>query len=106
MKDRGNPMDLFTATAAAEERAAAPLAERMRPATLAEYVGQEHLLGEGKLLRRLIEQERPQFVVPELEAIATEALGAVERDGLSKVIPSARAVQLTAMKGAWVRALW
>jgi putative ATPase len=32
-----------------------PLADRMRPQTLAEYVGQEHLLGEGKPLRRLIE---------------------------------------------------
>src|SRR5687767_10347567 len=33
----------------------APLAARMRPRTLDEYVGQEHLLGPGKLLRRLIE---------------------------------------------------
>jgi len=32
-----------------------PLADRMRPRTLAEFVGQEHLLGEGKPLRRLIE---------------------------------------------------
>ena len=51
-------MDLFTHTAAAEEQAAAPLAERMRPGTLAEYVGQQHLLGEGKLLRRLIESDQ------------------------------------------------
>ena len=29
-----------------------PLAARMRPRTLDEYVGQEHILGEGKLLRR------------------------------------------------------
>ena len=33
-----------------------PLAARMRPQRLAEYVGQEHLLGEGKPLRRAIEQ--------------------------------------------------
>jgi replication-associated recombination protein RarA len=32
-----------------------PLADRMRPRTLDEFVGQEHLLGEGKPLRRLIE---------------------------------------------------
>ena len=51
-------MDLFNHTAAAEQQAAAPLAERMRPGTLAEYVGQEHLLGEGKLLRRLIESDQ------------------------------------------------
>ncbi len=42
-------------TAAAQARA--PLAERMRPRTLAEYVGQEHLLGPGKPLRVQIEQD-------------------------------------------------
>jgi putative ATPase len=36
----------------------APLAERMRPRTISEYLGQEHILGEGKLLRRLIETDR------------------------------------------------
>ncbi|MBO0721727.1 MAG: AAA family ATPase, partial [Blastocatellia bacterium] len=36
----------------------APLAERMRPRTLAEFIGQEHLLGPGKLLRRSIEEDR------------------------------------------------
>jgi len=50
-------MDLFTHSAATEQQAAAPLAERMRPRCLAEYIGQEHLLGEGKLLRRLIEND-------------------------------------------------
>ena len=34
---------------------AAPLAERMRPRNLAEFVGQQHLVGEGRVLRRLIE---------------------------------------------------
>lgn len=54
----GTPMtDLFDATAAAETSRDAPLAERMRPRTLAEYMGQEHLLAEGKLLRRLIESD-------------------------------------------------
>jgi putative ATPase len=33
----------------------APLADRMRPRTLSEFVGQEHLVGEGRVLRRLIE---------------------------------------------------
>ncbi|MEO8303163.1 MAG: formate-dependent phosphoribosylglycinamide formyltransferase [Betaproteobacteria bacterium] len=46
-------------------------------------------------LRRLIEQERPQLVVPEIEAIATDALADVERDGIAQVIPTARAVRLT-----------
>jgi phosphoribosylglycinamide formyltransferase 2 len=46
-------------------------------------------------IRRLIEQERPQLVVPEIEAIATDALAEVERDGLAHVVPTARAVRLT-----------
>ncbi|MBN2712512.1 MAG: AAA family ATPase, partial [Planctomycetes bacterium] len=35
----------------------APLAERMRPRTFEEYVGQEHLVGEGRLIRRAIEED-------------------------------------------------
>ena len=50
---------------------------------------------DGAALRRLIEQERPQLVVPEIEAIATDALEAIERDGIARVIPTARAVRLT-----------
>ena len=50
--------DLFTDDSAPAENAAAPLAERMRPRTLAEYSGQEHILGPGKLLRRAIEADR------------------------------------------------
>lgn len=49
--------DLFDSRAEAETVIDAPLAERMRPRNLAEYVGQKHLLGEGKLLRRLIESD-------------------------------------------------
>jgi putative ATPase len=47
-------MDLFS-RASARDRRGQPLAERMRPATLAEFVGQEHLLGPGKLLRRALQ---------------------------------------------------
>ncbi|MBI4584491.1 MAG: AAA family ATPase [Planctomycetes bacterium] len=39
-------------------KGAAPLAARMRPRTLDEYVGQEHILGPGRLLRRAIEADR------------------------------------------------
>ena len=35
-----------------------PLAERMRPQTLDDYVGQRHLVGEGEILRRMIESGR------------------------------------------------
>ena len=50
---------------------------------------------DGAAIRRLIEQERPQLVVPEIEAIATDALADAERDGLTHVVPTARAVRLT-----------
>ena len=46
-------------------------------------------------LKRLIEQEKPQIIVPEIEAIATDVLAAVEREGHAQVVPCARAVQLT-----------
>ena len=51
-------MDLFDARTAADTQKNAPLAERMRPRTVDEFMGQEHLLGEGKLLRRLIETDQ------------------------------------------------
>lgn len=40
------------------EKAGAPLAERMRPRTLDEFIGQEHIVGKGRLLRRAIEADR------------------------------------------------
>jgi len=46
-------------------------------------------------LRAVIEAEKPNFVVPEVEAIATDTLAAIERDGLTTIIPTARATQLT-----------
>ncbi len=42
----------------ADTRAYTPLASRLRPQTLDEYVGQKHLLGEGKMLRRLIDNDQ------------------------------------------------
>ena len=52
-------------------------------------------MADGAALRALIEAERPAIVVPEIEAIATDTLAAVERDGLARVVPTARAAQLT-----------
>lgn len=46
-------------------------------------------------LRTLIEAERPDLVVPEIEAIATPALEALEAEGVVRVIPTARAARLT-----------
>ncbi len=50
--------DLFDHAMAERMKKEAPLAARMRPRTLDEYVGQEHIVGPGKLLRRAIEADR------------------------------------------------
>ncbi|WP_412070048.1 AAA family ATPase [Rubrivirga sp. IMCC43871] len=50
--------DLFEAAAVARRRQSAPLADRMRPRTLDEYVGQGHVLAPGSLLRRAVEADR------------------------------------------------
>jgi putative ATPase len=50
--------DLFSSAAEDHLRAQAPLAARLRPRTLDEVVGQEHLVGAGRPLRRLVEQDR------------------------------------------------
>ena len=52
------PDDLFASAASERLAARAPLADRMRPTTLDEVVGQGHLLDEGAPLRRLIEGDR------------------------------------------------
>jgi len=52
-------MDLFEQDPSVEaEPVYRPLADRMRPANLAEYVGQSHLLGDGCLLRQAVEEDR------------------------------------------------
>jgi putative ATPase len=51
-------MSLFANLEADNRRQAQPLARRMRPQSLHEFLGQQHFLGEGKLLRRLIQADR------------------------------------------------
>ncbi|HRQ36792.1 MAG TPA: AAA family ATPase [Chloroflexota bacterium] len=51
-------MDLFTHGRAAQIQQESPLANRMRPRTLDEYVGQAHILGPGRLLRRAIQADQ------------------------------------------------
>ncbi|WP_235844280.1 formate-dependent phosphoribosylglycinamide formyltransferase [Crenobacter intestini] len=46
-------------------------------------------------LRALVAEVRPHYIVPEIEAIATEALVAIEAEGHTTVVPTARAVNLT-----------
>ncbi|OXY83380.1 formate-dependent phosphoribosylglycinamide formyltransferase [Oceanimonas doudoroffii] len=49
---------------------------------------------DGAALRAVIEQEQPHLIVPEIEAIATDTLAELEREGFT-VVPTARATQLT-----------
>ena len=52
-------------------------------------------MSNGNVLSRLIDSELPHLVVPEIEAIATETLLELEQAGTCKVIPTARAANLT-----------
>lgn len=56
-------MGLFDRQEAAHLESAKPLAARMRPRTLEEFAGQEHFLGEGRLLRRMLQAGRIGSVV-------------------------------------------
>jgi len=51
-------MDLFEAKSQKASSASEPLASRLRPASFADFAGQGHIVGEGTLLRRLIESDR------------------------------------------------
>ena len=46
-------------------------------------------------LKALVEKEKPHFIVPEIEALNTDALADIENSGTATVIPTVRAVQLT-----------
>jgi len=46
-------------------------------------------------VKKLIALEKPDFIIPEIEAIATQALADIEAEGLCTVVPNARAIQLT-----------
>ncbi len=52
-------------------------------------------MADGAALRELIAREKPDMVVPEIEAIATPTLMELEREGVVRVIPTARAAWLT-----------
>ena len=58
MKSHSTDNTLFSGAEQARLDAAAPLAVRMRPVTLDDFLGQEHFLGPGKLLRRMLEADR------------------------------------------------
>jgi phosphoribosylglycinamide formyltransferase 2 len=50
---------------------------------------------DAQALRAVVAAERPHLIVPEIEAIATDELVKIEAEGLARVIPTARAAQLT-----------
>ncbi len=56
--EEGQSIDLFKQIYVANLQRAQPLAARMRPQSLDEFVGQEHFLGPGKMLRRMLQADR------------------------------------------------
>jgi len=86
-------MDLFDYQANHTAIANKPLAERMRPRTLSEFVGQEHLLGKGKLLRKLIESDQVQSMILQ----GSPATGKTSLASIISSITSADFVKLNAI---------
>jgi putative ATPase len=56
-------MDLFVKGKKLEGMSETPLADRMRPETLEEFVGQKHILGKGSVLRRAIQEDKMQSAI-------------------------------------------
>ena len=52
-------------------------------------------MADGKALLELVKKEKPDLIVPEIEALDTDMLAQIEQEGLAEVIPKARATQLT-----------
>ena len=87
-------MDLFDYTSAGGEYK--PLAERMRPKRLSEFFGQTHLLGEGKLLRKLIESDRiPSMILQGPPSSGKTSLAAIIRETTKSNFVHLNAVSLS-----------
>jgi phosphoribosylglycinamide formyltransferase 2 len=71
--------------------------DRYPGAPAAQVAHRSHVVDmtDAKALRAVVEQERPHFLVPEIEALATDELVRIEADGLCTVIPTARAAHIT-----------
>ena len=72
------------------------VADRYDNAPAMQVAHRSHTLSmlDGNALRAVIEREKPDYIVPEIEAIATDTLAELEAEGYT-VIPTARAAQLT-----------
>ncbi len=70
--------------------------DRYANAPAMQVADRSHVLSmlDGSALRKVIEEEQPHYIVPEIEAIATDTLAALEEEGFN-VVPTARATQLT-----------
>lgn len=70
--------------------------DRYENAPAMQVAHRSHVLSmlDGAALRRVVELEKPDFIVPEIEAIATDTLVELEKEGFT-VVPTARAAQLT-----------
>lgn len=70
--------------------------DRYKNAPAMQVAHRSHVISmlDGDALRNIIEQEKPHYIVPEIEAIATDTLVALEKEGYN-VVPTARATQLT-----------
>ncbi|WP_324019102.1 formate-dependent phosphoribosylglycinamide formyltransferase [Aeromonas hydrophila] len=71
-------------------------ADRYADAPAMQVAHRAHVLDmlDGAALRTLVNEVKPDLIIPELEAIATDTLAALEQEGV-KVVPNARATQLT-----------
>ncbi|UNU87703.1 formate-dependent phosphoribosylglycinamide formyltransferase [Aeromonas dhakensis] len=71
-------------------------ADRYADAPAMQVAHRAHVLDmlDGDALRALVNEVKPDLIIPELEAIATDTLAALEQEGV-KVVPNARATQLT-----------
>ena len=71
-------------------------ADRYADAPAMQVAHRAHVLDmlDGDALRTLVNEVKPDLIIPELEAIATDTLAALEQEGV-KVVPNARATQLT-----------
>ncbi|MCK7661797.1 formate-dependent phosphoribosylglycinamide formyltransferase [Corynebacterium antarcticum] len=72
-------------------------ADRYEGAPAGQVAHAHHTLDmtDAAAVRALVDEVRPHFIVPEIEALATDALAEIEEEGLATVVPTARATRLT-----------